>query len=184
MHSRLACGQIRVDIFDADLHRRLAGNTECCPVPGEREQTADGDLLIRRSCGVAVTSGDDKPSDEKRRELRYVLMPKIHGSLSPSRVSVAINSRQNAGMSATMRPHTRLPSRNAGSSTQVAPALTRSSLMPSDPVALRPRTMPAEIATSPPWQMIAIVFPAAFICWTNLVTDSYRRSLSGAHPPG
>src|SRR5213594_3454676 len=39
----------------------------------------------------------------------------------------ATSSRQKSGMSGTTRPHTRLPSRNAGSSTQVAPALTRSS---------------------------------------------------------
>ena len=45
----------------------------------------------------------------------------------------ATSSRQKAGMSSTTRPQTRLPSRKAGSSTQVAPALTRSSRMPERP---------------------------------------------------
>ena len=53
-------------------------------------------------------------------------------------------------MSATTRPHTRLPSLNAASSTQVAPALTRSSLMPKDPVAFFPLRMSAETAKDPP----------------------------------
>ncbi len=71
-----------------------------------------------------------------------------------------ISSRQKSGMSATTRPHTSVPSRKAGSSTHSAPAFTRSSLIPRDPVARAP-TMPAEIATLPPWQMIPIGSPRA-----------------------
>ena len=70
----------------------------------------------------------------------------------------ATSSRSKSGMSATTRPQTICPSRKAGSSTHSAPASTRSSLMPSDPVARAP-TMPAEIATLPPWQMIPIGRP-------------------------
>jgi protein MpaA len=72
--------------------------------------------------------------------------------------NAATSSRQKSGMSATTRPHTSVPSRKAGSSTHSAPAFTRSSLIPSDPVARAP-TMPAEIATLPPWQMIPMGSP-------------------------
>ena len=41
------------------------------------------------------------------------------------REGAATSSRQKAGMSSTTRPQTRFPSRNAGSSTQVAPAFTQ-----------------------------------------------------------
>src|SRR5581483_1291181 len=51
----------------------------------------------------------------------------------------ATSSRQKAGMSSTTRPHTRLPSRKAGSLTQMPPALVISSLIPVEPVALCPR---------------------------------------------
>ena len=87
-------------------------------------------------------------------------------------------------MSSTTRPHTRFASRKAGSSTQVAPALTRSSRIPSDPVARPPSTMPAEIAISPPWQMMPIGLPAPWIAATKSVTARERRSLSGIQPPG
>ena len=60
-------------------------------------------------------------------------------------------------MSGTTRPQTRLPSRNAALSTQIAPAFSKSSLIPSEPVAPAPSTKPAEIATSPPWQMMPTV---------------------------
>ena len=59
-------------------------------------------------------------------------------------------------MSATTRPQTKLPSLKAASSTQVAPALTKSSLMPKDPVAFFPLRMSAETAKEPPWQIIPI----------------------------
>jgi hypothetical protein len=59
-------------------------------------------------------------------------------------------SRQKSGMSATTRPHTKLPSLKAASSTQVAPALTKSSLMPRDPVAFLPFKISAETASDPP----------------------------------
>src|ERR671916_2854305 len=87
------------------------------------------------------------------------------GACCYSSARAETSSRQKAGMSATTRPQTRLPSRNAALSTQVAPAFSRSSLMPSDPVALTPSTMPAEIATSPPWQMMPTVL---FLSWTAL----------------
>jgi hypothetical protein len=47
----------------------------------------------------------------------------------------ATSSLQKSGMSSTTRPQTMVPSRKAGSSTQMAPALTRSSLIPRLPVA-------------------------------------------------
>src|SRR5689334_6015133 len=59
--------------------------------------------------------------------------------------SAATSSRQNAGISSTTRPQTRLPSLKAASLTQMPPALVISSLMPVEPVALRPRRMPAEM---------------------------------------
>src|SRR5215211_1920503 len=83
--------------------------------------------------------------------------------------SAATSSRQNAGISGTTRPQTRLPSRNAALSTQVAPAFCRSSLIPSEPVALAPSTMPAEIATSPPWQMIPTVLFLSYTVLTRSV---------------
>ena len=53
-------------------------------------------------------------------------------------------------MSATTRPQTKLPSLKAASSTQVAPALTKSSLMPKEPVAFFPFKISAETANDPP----------------------------------
>src|SRR5205823_2021267 len=48
----------------------------------------------------------------------------------------------------------------------------------------RPRTMPAEISTQGPWQMVATIFPAWWISRTRLSASASRRILSGAHPPG
>ena len=70
--------------------------------------------------------------------------------LNAAQASIAAtSSRQKSGMSSTTRPHTTGPSRKAGSSTHVAPAFPRSSLMPRLPVARRPATIPAEMPTSP-----------------------------------
>jgi protein MpaA len=93
--------------------------------------------------------------------------------------NAATSSRQKSGMSATTRPHTRVPSRKAGSSTHSAPTFTRSSLIPSEPVARAP-TMPAEMATLPPWQMIPMGSPRSWTAFTRPSRAGSRRILSGA----
>jgi hypothetical protein len=77
----------------------------------------------------------------------------------PYPAMAATSSLQKAGMSSTTRPQTMFPSRKAGWSTQVAPALIRSSLIPRLPVARCPATIPAEIPTSPAWQINPTIFP-------------------------
>src|SRR5215218_2915610 len=105
-------------------------------------------------------------------------------SVRHSSARAATSSRQNSGMSGTTRPQTRFPSRNAALSTQIAPAFSRSSLIPSEPVALDPSTMPAEIATSPPWQMMPTVLFLSCTVLTRSVIPGSPLSLSGAQPPG
>jgi hypothetical protein len=83
--------------------------------------------------------------------------------------SATTSSRQKAGMSGTTRSQMRFPSRNAGLSIHIAPALTRSSFMPREPVARALSTMPAETATSPPWQMMPTVLPLSWTALTRFV---------------
>src|SRR5436305_1979231 len=64
--------------------------------------------------------------------------------------SAETSSLQKSGMSSTTLPHTIFPSRNAASLTQIPPTLVMSSLMPTEPTALRPCIMPAEMGTQPP----------------------------------
>jgi len=56
--------------------------------------------------------------------------------------------------------------------------------MPRLPVARCPPTMPAAMPTSPAWPISPTNLPWPYALATRLVTSSYRRSLSGAHPPG
>src|SRR5215212_652832 len=121
-------------------------------------------LLLPHALG-RTPAGSDSPAKERVTDGTLLPYPTPNSlvyrlvcvPLPYSSARAATSSRQNAGMSGTTRPQTRLPSRNAALSTQVAPAFSRSSLMPRDPVALTPSTMPAEIATSPPWQMMPTV---------------------------
>ena len=116
------------------------------PVPDRRGPTQRGPGRGRTD--DRRNGGSIHLSDRRHGGAETLKWP--HGADAAASTSAATISRQNAGMSATTRPQTRWPSRNAGASTHVAPALTKSSLMPSEPVARRPRTIPAEIATSPP----------------------------------
>ena len=56
--------------------------------------------------------------------------------------------------------------------------------MPIEPVARTPFTMPAEMPTHPAWQIMPTIAPRSCAPRTRSFTESYRRSLSGAHPPG
>lgn len=116
-------------------------------------------LLPDTSAFVVELPGGPLSPAGARRHARAVRAVASAASQRPAASeNAATSSRQKSGMSATTRPHTSVPSRKAGSSTHSAPALTRSSLIPSDPVARAP-TMPAEIATLPPWQMIPMGSP-------------------------
>ena len=66
-----------------------------------------------------------------------------------------------AGRSAGVRLVIRLPSRTTARSTQFAPALTRSSLIEWNEVAVRPRSTSAETSIQPAWQIAATTLP----CW-------------------
>src|SRR5437764_11826041 len=90
----------------------------------------------------------------------------------------ATSSRQKSGISSTTLPHTIFPSRNAASLTQIPPALVISSLMPTEPTALRPSIMPAEIGTQPPWQIVAMILFCLSISRTSWRIFWLRRNLS------
>src|SRR5437764_8191894 len=90
----------------------------------------------------------------------------------------------NAGRSPGTREETMLPSITDGASTHSAPALTTSSRIPAVLVSRRPRTIPAEMRTHGPWQMVATIFPAWWISRTRRSASASRRILSGAQPPG
>lgn len=69
-------------------------------------------------------------------------------------------------------------------STHVAPAFTRSSLIPvGGEVQVKPRIIPAEIGIHHPWQIWATIFPASCISLVSLRTLGSRLSLSGVNPP-
>jgi murein peptide amidase A len=107
---------------------------------------------------VELPGGPLSPAGARRHARAVRAVAKDAPQPPAASEKAATSSWQKAGMSATTRPHTRVPSRKAGSSTHSAPTFTRSSLIPSEPVARAP-TMPAEIATLPPWQMIPIGSP-------------------------
>src|ERR1039457_3351209 len=65
----------------------------------------------------------------------------------------------NAARSRGVRLETKLPSTTTGSFTQIAPAFSKSSLMPIDPVTRRPFKIFAEIGIQPPWQINATSLP-------------------------
>lgn len=56
--------------------------------------------------------------------------------------------------------------------------------MPREPVTRRPATIPAEMATEPPWQMIPIGTSRSCAERTRSTMARARRILSGAQPPG
>lgn len=64
--------------------------------------------------------------------------------------STSIMARENAGKSPGRRLLTLWPSTTTSASSKIAPALTRSSLMPGDPVQRTPLSTPAEIGIQPP----------------------------------
>ncbi len=107
---------------------------------------------------VELPGGPLGPADVRRHARAVRAVASAAPQPPAASEKAATSSRQKSGMSATTRPQTSVPSRKAGSSTHSAPTFTRSSLIPSDPVARAP-TMPAEIATLPPWQMIPIGRP-------------------------
>jgi hypothetical protein len=78
----------------------------------------------------------------------------------------------------------RLPSTTVASSTQSTPALTMSSRMAAILVARRPLRMPAEMGTQPAWQMKAMGLASRSKVRIRSRMWSWRRSLSGAYPPG
>ncbi len=65
----------------------------------------------------------------------------------------------NGARSRGVRLEIRLPSTTTGSLTQMPPAFSRSSLMPSEPVTRLPFRIFAEIGIQPPWQMKATSLP-------------------------
>jgi murein peptide amidase A len=132
---------------------------------------------------VELPGGPLGPADARRHARAVRAVASAAPQPPAASENAATSSRQKSGMSATTRPHTSVPSRNAGSSTHSAPTFTRSSLMPSDPVARAP-TMPAEMATLPPWQMIPIGSPRSWAALTRASSSGSRRILSGAWPPG
>jgi hypothetical protein len=94
---------------------RARGSSDLSPTPQSRAASGRERLSTH-----ARVMNDGGPSPHPR--LGYGAM-------------AATSSLQKSGMSSTTRPQTMVPSRKAGSSTQVAPALTRSSLIPRLPVA-------------------------------------------------
>src|SRR3970040_1458514 len=81
------------------------------------------------------------------RKIRPVYALRITHCFTFHASNALTSSLQKSGISSTTRPHTMLPSRKAALSTHSAPALIKSSLMPSDPVDLCPSQIPAEIRT-------------------------------------
>ena len=141
-------------------------------------------LLPRAGAFVVELPGGPLRAADVRRHARAVRAVASAAPQPPAASEkAATNSRQKSGMSATTRPHTSVPSRKAASSTHSAPTFTRSSLMPSEPVARAP-TMPAEMATLPPWQMIPMGSPRSWTPFTSASSSGSRRILSGAYRRG
>jgi murein peptide amidase A len=148
-------------------------------LPGVATRWQNHLLPVAGAFVVELPGGPLSPAGVRRHARAVRAVAGAAPQVPAASENAATSSRQKSGMSATTRPHTSVPSRKAGSSTHSAPTFTRSSLIPSEPVARAP-TMRAEMATLPPWQMIPIGSPRS---WTDLTRASRagsRRILSGA----
>ncbi len=164
----------------SEARRWAAASASSASSPGMNRSTVARTKRKRGRCSRSVAFPDAHrivPRSGSMRRRAYLTRSR------PRWRSRARGRRQGCPPPRVPRP--RLPSRKAGSSTQVAPPFTRSSLMPRLPVARCPSTIPAETPTQT--GMADHAHDLALLVGSRRVrasTSSDRLSLSGAQPPG
>lgn len=144
--ARIARTTIEGDILFDEQRRPLAalrstvgGNIQVFQNTGGVEISRNawtGTSSARRTSPRRRAAGTSSTAARRISARPCEALPRLNPVPGRQPFSIASTSTaHHAGMSSTTRPQTRVPSRNAGSSTHVAPALMRSSAIPVDPVA-------------------------------------------------